>query len=155
MLDLTDNSRETLNKKITLSFAVWELRWLRELMREVRYTDPNQDEEDFADDMVTTDHLCKRIEEYLEKAQELRWDCHQHRNELSVSDAHTVYHPEHGQLSHYEIHWDCILYYPIKFKDCAQAHKWIESGCIAEIQESMSKLEVGFSTKSFEWRNRR
>lgn len=26
------------------------------------------------------------------------WNCHEHRNELRVSDASTVYHPERGQL---------------------------------------------------------
>lgn len=78
-----------------------------------------------------------------------RFDCQEHRDELRVSDAATVYHSEWGQLCYWEVHWDCILYYPIRFKDKAAAQRWIESGTIAEIQESMSCLHVGFSKVCF------
>jgi hypothetical protein len=80
------------------------------------------------------------------------WDCHKHRKDLRVSDACTVYHPDKGQLSYWEVHYDCTLYYPIQFIDKAAAHKWIENGTIAEIQEGMSCLRVGFTCKAFGWR---
>ncbi len=85
--------------------------------------------------------------------QEGRWDCHDHRAELLSSYEGTVYHLEKGQLCWWEIHWDCILYHPIKFKDRHTAQEWIENGCIATIQESCHSLHVGFSTKSIEKRN--
>lgn len=81
-----------------------------------------------------------------------RWDCHQHRDELHVSDAATVYHHERGQLCYYELHWDCIAWHPIRFKDRRAAYEWIESGCIADIQEGLGTLHVCFSLKTFERR---
>jgi len=81
------------------------------------------------------------------------WNCHEHRTELCVSNANTVYHPEHGQLCWWEVHHDCRIYHPIRFKGPAEAHRWITSGCIAEIQESLSLLQVGFSLVTFELRN--
>jgi len=77
-----------------------------------------------------------------------RWDCHQHRDELKVSDAAAVYHPERGVLCYGEHHWDVAIYYPVLFKDKAAAYKWIESGCIAEIQESFHNLDIGFRTQT-------
>jgi len=79
-----------------------------------------------------------------------RWNCHDHRDELHVSDNCSVYHPEHGQLCSWEIHYDCVLYFPILFKTKALAYKWIKDGTIAEIQESWSYLQIGFATKGFE-----
>ena len=73
------------------------------------------------------------------------WNCHTHREELRTSLGATVYHLEYGQLCWWEVHWDCILYHPIRFNDRHAAQKWIEIGCIAEIQESLSILQVGFS----------
>lgn len=81
------------------------------------------------------------------------WDCHEHRDELLSSVAATVYHLEKGQLCWWEIHWSCIIYHPIRFKNRRAAQKWIENGCIAEIQESLSMLQVGFSTHSLSKRN--
>lgn len=81
------------------------------------------------------------------------WDVHQHKDELCVSDAATIYHPEHGQLCYCERHWDCLLYHPIQWKDRAAAYKWINEGCIAEIQEGLNCLAVGFSLVSFEKRD--
>ncbi len=82
-----------------------------------------------------------------------RWNCHEHRDELLTSYEATVYHLEKGQLCWYEMHYYCIIYHPIKFKDRHAAQKWIDNGCIAEIQESLSTLHIGFSTKSTEKRN--
>jgi len=75
---------------------------------------------------------------------EKRWDCHEHRHELQISDHCSVYHPDHGQLCYSEKHYDCVLYFPVLFKDKAAAAKWIEKGCIAEIQEGLMNLGVGF-----------
>lgn len=83
-----------------------------------------------------------------------RWDCHEHREELQVSSQNSVYHLEQGQLCFWDVRHDCILYYPILFADKAAAWKWIHSGCIAQIQESMSYLRVGFSTVMFKERDR-
>lgn len=74
-----------------------------------------------------------------------RWDCHSHRAELKVSGQATVYHPEHGQLCFGERHWDCFLQFPLRFNDMAAAQRWIESGYISELQESLGNLQVGFS----------
>lgn len=79
-----------------------------------------------------------------------RWDCHAHRDELRVSDEATVYHPEQGQLCYGERHYDGTLFYPLRFKDKAAAYRWIERGTIAEVQESLSVLAVGFVTCCFE-----
>ena len=73
-----------------------------------------------------------------------RWDCHEHRDELHVSFNATVYHTEQGQLCYGERHWDVWLWFPIQFKDRSAAAKWINHGNIAEIQESLSILQVGF-----------
>lgn len=78
------------------------------------------------------------------------WDVHQHKDELQVSDAATIYHPDHGQLCYCEKHWDCLLYHPIKWKDQTAAYKWINDGCIADIQEGLVCLAVGFSLVSYE-----
>lgn len=75
---------------------------------------------------------------------EKRWDCHEHRHELQISDHCSVYHPDHGQLCYSEKHYDCVLYFPVLFKDKAAAAKWIEKGCVAEIQEGLMNLGVGF-----------
>ncbi len=80
------------------------------------------------------------------------WDCHEHKDELLVSDAATVYHPKRGQLCYMEQHWDCFLWHPIKFSDRSKAYRWIRQGSIAEIQEGIMCLAVGFSTKAFEAR---
>jgi hypothetical protein len=77
------------------------------------------------------------------------WDCHEHRDELWISNSCTVYHKEHGQLCWWEVHWDCIIYHPIQFKDKTAAAKWIGEGCIADIQEGLSRLQVGFSCEGF------
>jgi hypothetical protein len=79
-----------------------------------------------------------------------KWDVHQHKDELCVSDAATIFHPEHGQLCWCERHWDYLLFHPIKWNDRAAAYKWINEGCIAEIQEGLSCLAVGFSLTCYE-----
>ena len=74
----------------------------------------------------------------------VRWDCHEHRDELKISDACTIYHPERGQLCYGERHWDCVLFFPLVFKSKQQANEWIEKGYIAQLQESLGILNVGF-----------
>lgn len=91
--------------------------------------------------------------EQTEASKVERWDCHEHRDELLSSNAATVYHLERGQLCSWEVYWDCIIYHPVQFTDRHAAQKWIESGCIADIQESFSMLQVGFSNKTLERRN--
>ena len=59
---------------------------------------------------------------------------------------------EHGQLCYIEKHYDCFLYHPIVFKDNAAAQRWIEDGCIADLQEQLSNLGVGFHLGCFERR---
>ena len=71
---------------------------------------------------------------------------------MLVSDAATVYHPERGQLCYFDRRWDCVLSYPIQFKNKAAAMNWIKSGTIAEIQEGLSMLAVGFSMDCFQKR---
>ena len=73
-----------------------------------------------------------------------RWDCHKHRHELKVSRARTVYHPEPGQLCQWVQHWDANIYLPIVFNSAHDARKWMEEGCIADLQESLGNLHVGF-----------
>jgi len=82
------------------------------------------------------------------------WDCHAHRDELRVSDHGTVYRPEHGQLCWWQVHWDCVLFYPIVFKSKFAAGQWIERGYIGELQESWSILQIGFSNVAFQMRDR-
>jgi len=36
------------------------------------------------------------------------------------------------------------LYQPVQFTDVEKAQKWVNSGCIAEIQENFNELDVGF-----------
>ena len=74
------------------------------------------------------------------------WNVHENKEELKISDANTIYHPEHGVLCYVETGGDVYLYHPINFKTKALAAKWIENGCIAEIQEGLGTLKVGFST---------
>lgn len=78
---------------------------------------------------------------------EERWNCHEHRDELQVSFQATVYHHLHGQLCYTERTNDCYLHIPIQFKDTAAAYRWIEKGCIADLQEGMGTLQIGFTTK--------
>jgi len=80
---------------------------------------------------------------------EKRWDVHDHKDELYVSLFYTVYHPEKGQLCTWERETYAIVYLPIQFKTKALAYKWIESGTIAEIQEGMTCLRVGFTNLCF------
>jgi len=77
-----------------------------------------------------------------------RWNCHDHRDELKVSDFCAVYHPEHGVRCYGEHSWDVAIFHPVLFKDKAAAYKWIESGCIAEIQESFHNLNVCFTKQT-------
>jgi hypothetical protein len=81
-----------------------------------------------------------------------RWNVHDHRDELRVSDHGTIYHYEKGQLCYWELHYDCVLYFPIHFKTREAAWKWIREGCIADLQEGLSTLHVGFSKTAFELR---
>lgn len=80
------------------------------------------------------------------------WNVHDHRDELKVSDSATVYHDEQGQLCYTERHWDCVLYFPIAFKSRQAAWRWVREGCIAELQESLGTLQVGFSKTTYEAR---
>ena len=78
-----------------------------------------------------------------------RWDCHLHKDELRVGCENTIYHPEKGQLCYGVREAYGWLFYPIRFKDKAAAYKWIKEGCIAEIQEGLTCLQVGFRTECF------
>lgn len=73
------------------------------------------------------------------------WDVHEHKNELKISDEYTIYHSEHGQLCYCERHYDVLLFYPLRFKSKSDTQKWIDSGTIAELQESLMILSIGFS----------
>lgn len=77
---------------------------------------------------------------------EVQWDCHEHRDEFKVSNwGSYVYHPEKGVLSQTMRHYDAYINVPIAFKDNAAAYKWIKEGTIAEVQENLTDLQVGFS----------
>ena len=76
-----------------------------------------------------------------------RWNCHEHRDELKVSIFDTVYHEEHGQLCQGHRDYDGTCFVPIQFESKSEAHIWIESGFIAQIQEGLTNLKVGFVTK--------
>lgn len=78
-----------------------------------------------------------------------RWDPHAHRDELRVSVFYTVYHPEQGQLcqGHRELYG--TVFVPIQFASREQARKWIQEGCIADLQESLTNLQVGFVLSCF------
>jgi len=80
------------------------------------------------------------------------WDVHQHRSELRVSDRSTVYHYEQGVLCQAEKHWDCVINHPIEFGNKEEAYKWIKEGYIADLQESLCNLAVGFSKELFKLR---
>ena len=80
------------------------------------------------------------------------WDVHQHRDELGVTDQASVFHPEKGQLCWWEYRGLWRFYFPIRFKDVAAAWKWVQFGTIAELQEGMNILQVGFSKVCFEER---
>ena len=60
---------------------------------------------------------------------ESAWVLHKDKGVLSVLIRHRFFHK---------------LYSPIEFKSVGKAQAWIDSGCIAEIQESCSELDVGF-----------
>lgn len=79
----------------------------------------------------------------------MNWDCHSHKHEMRISDATTIYHPEHGHLCYIETHYDCILAHPIIFKNKAAAQRWIDNGTIAELQEGLNHLNIGFSLISY------
>ena len=77
------------------------------------------------------------------------WDCHDHRDELFVGDCHTVCHATQGQLCTWSRAYPASgrvrVFTPIRFKTAADAANWIARGYIAEVQEGLSRLEVGFS----------
>ncbi len=83
-----------------------------------------------------------------------RWNVHHHKDELQVSDFATVWHREHGQLCQAEHRWDGILFHPIRWESRDKAWNWVRKGTIAEIQESLSNLNVGFSLTCFESKHR-
>lgn len=76
------------------------------------------------------------------------WDCHEHKDEMFVCNK-VVCHPEHGQLCFLSTTFQNSGKYtvssPIEFNTEAAAQKWIDSGCIGEIQESLNYLHVGFT----------
>lgn len=82
-------------------------------------------------------------------AKEKHWNCHEHKEELRVSDFCTIYHPDTGQLCIGEHHWNCVLFYPIEFKTKTEAKKWIEEGTIAQLQEAYGNLDIGFTKLCF------
>ena len=75
------------------------------------------------------------------------------RDQLRISAYATVFHDVLGQLCEGENHYCGTLYHPIRFKSREAAGKWINNGCIAELQESLTNLNVGFRTISFAPRN--
>lgn len=107
---------------------------------------PSSQRELFGEDSVVVKPYSSPPKEPLPE----RWDVHKHKEELSVSDSATIYHPEKGQLCYCEKHWDCILYHPITFKDRAAAFKWVREGCIADLQEGLGILGIGFSLVTYQ-----
>lgn len=73
------------------------------------------------------------------------WDLHRHKAELLVSDNCTIWHPQHGQLCMAEKHYDVTIYHPVRFMDKPSAWKWITDGCLADLQEGLGCLQIGFS----------
>jgi hypothetical protein len=66
------------------------------------------------------------------------------RRECLVTVWDTVVHPDYGQLCQGDRMGGCTVWLPIQFKSKPLAYKWIESGTIAEIQEGLTNLKVGF-----------
>lgn len=52
----------------------------------------------------------------------------------------------------YRRRYDYKLYEPVKFNDAEKAQKWINSGCIAILQESFSELDIGFRIEMIVYR---
>jgi hypothetical protein len=66
------------------------------------------------------------------------------KEELRVSGK-IVYHPEHGVLSQGIMDFRTMVFHPVVFRDGVAAQKWIDDGCIAEVQENLGNLAVGFT----------
>ncbi len=76
---------------------------------------------------------------------EPHWDVHDHKDELQVSWSATIFHLARGQLCRGERRGATMLYHPIQWPSRPQAEAWRASGTIAELQESFSNLNIGFS----------
>lgn len=68
------------------------------------------------------------------------------KDELRVGIGSIVYHREYGVLCQGIKESGGMAFHAIQFKDNAAAWRWIEDGCIAEVQEGTSNLAVSFST---------
>lgn len=79
----------------------------------------------------------------------MAWNVHLFKNELKISSYGTIYHHEHGQLCQAEHFHDCKLYYPVRFISKKEAQAWIDKGTIANLQEDLNNLDVGFQTLCF------
>lgn len=66
------------------------------------------------------------------------------REECEITIFDTIVHPEHGQLCQWDSGWNYIVFLPIQFKDKPAAYKWINEGTIAQLQEGLHSLCVGF-----------
>jgi len=66
------------------------------------------------------------------------------RDDLHISPASTVYHPQLGVLSQGFRTGYGTIYHPIVFNSKATAAQWIAEGVIAELQENSGNLDVGF-----------
>ena len=79
------------------------------------------------------------------------------RTELEIEVLHDktaiVIHKDIGILCvKYRKRYDYTLYEPVKFKDVERAQKWVETGCMAELQEGFSELDVGFRKEMIVYR---
>jgi hypothetical protein len=72
------------------------------------------------------------------------WDYTNHREELHVSNSGFVFHHKHGILCEGAIKGDYFVANPVRFKTRADAWAWIREGTIAEVQENLANLRVGF-----------
>lgn len=82
-----------------------------------------------------------------------RWDVHEHKDELFISDENTICHPTKGQLCRFSLNQQCVISVPVVFRTKALAQKWIENGCIADVQEEFQSLSVGFRNKLVDLRD--
>lgn len=72
------------------------------------------------------------------------------REECEITIFDTVVHPEYGQLCQWNSKWNYIAFLPIQFKDKQAAYKWISEGTIAQLQEGLNNLCVGFIQRTID-----
>ncbi len=66
---------------------------------------------------------------------------------ISDSEWWIVHQPTETVLCQSWNNYGWLLTEPLRWKSAVTANKWIESGCIGELQESLTNLAVGFQNQ--------